>query len=140
VGQWENPEDRTAATIDRGEWKSYKVTYVDRSTTALFHGNLTKIGAGLFLDLTEARGADPGPLLMPVHGVFRLSIEDDTLSAAGLDYEWFTKAMALRKTGRLTLALDGRRNVVIAASTRDLRAWLARAPDEAFGAPTTFKR
>jgi len=140
VGQWENPEDRTAATIDRGEWKSYKVTYVDRSTTTVFHGDLTKIGAALFLDLTQARGADPGPFLIPVHGVYRVSLEGDRLSATGLDYEWFTKAMARRKAGRLTLAFDGRRNVAIAASTPELRAWLARAPDEAFGIAMTFER
>lgn len=140
VGRWEDAEDRTAATIDRAEWRSYKIAYTDHSATTRFDGNLTKIGASLFLDLTEARGVDAGPYLVPVHGVYRIERTGETLSASALDYEWFTHAMALKKVGRLTVAIDGRRNVAIAASTNELRAWLAHAPDEAFGAPMTFTR
>jgi hypothetical protein len=140
LGQWENVDDRTSATIDRGEWRSYKVTYVNRSTTWAFAGNLTKMGDALFLDLTESRGADPGPYLVPVHGIYKIELGDDSLAAAPLEYGWFTQAMARRKLGRLTAALDGRRNVAISASTTELRAWLAHAPDGAFAAPMTFSR
>jgi len=140
VGQWENVEDRTSAAIDRGEWRSYKVTYVNRSTTTVLAGNLTRMGDALFLDVTESRGADPGPYLVPVHGIYKIELGDDSLSAAALDYGWFTQAMTLRKLGRLTAALDGRRNVAISASTSELRAWLAHAPDAAFAAPMTFSR
>ena len=140
VGQWENVEDRTAAAIERAEWRSYRVVFTDRATTLTFQSNATRIGGALFLDLTQARGVDAGPYLVPTHGIYRVELAGDTLSAAALDYEWFTQAMALRKVGRLAAALDSRRNIAIGASTTELRAWLARAPDEAFGAAMTFTR
>ena len=73
IGEWANTEDETSATIERAAWRSYKVTYADRFATRTFHGNLTKIGTSTFLDLTEVRGADAGPFLLPVHGVFRVT-------------------------------------------------------------------
>src|SRR5262249_1989765 len=115
-------------------------TYVNRSTTWSFAANLTKLGDALFLDLTESRGADPGPYLIPVHGIYEVDLREDALSIAALDYEWFTRAIALKKLGRLTVAFDGRRNVSISASTTELRSWLAHAPDAAFAAPMTFSR
>jgi len=140
VGQWENVEDRTSAAIDRSEWRAYRVAYTDRSTTTTFYGNLTQIDKVLFLDLTQARGLDSGPYLIPVHGVYRIAMSGDTLCASALDYGWFTQELELKKLGRLSVALDGRRNVALGASTTELREWLAHAPDEAFAAPMTFTR
>jgi len=137
VGQWQNADDRTSVSIERGEWRAYKVVYTERSTVIAFQGNLTRIGEALFLDLTQARGVDEGPYLVPVHGIYRVELEGDTLCASALDYEWFTHAMALKK---VTAALDSRRNVTLAASTLQLREWLAHAPDAAFAAPMTFTR
>lgn len=140
VGQWENGDDGARATIQRAEWRSYKVTYADRVSTRAFQGNLTTIGDARFLDLTEMRGVDPGPYLVPVHGVLRVTVDGDTLTAALLDYNWFTRAMGQKSLGRLTSAFDDRRNAVITAPTSELRRWLPRAPSEAFLAPMTFKR
>ena len=143
VGQWENTDDGAKAVIDRGEWRSYKITYTDRFATRTFQSNLTKIGEAAFLDLTEMRGADPGPFLVPVHGVFRIVVRSNTLTASPLDYAWFMRAMAQKTTGNLgtlSLAIDDRRNIVMTAPTTEIRRWLARAPDAAFGAPVTFTR
>jgi len=140
IGTWVNPEDETSATIERGEWRSYKVAYTDRFSTRTFHGNLTKIGAATWLDLTEVRGADAGPFLLPVHGVFRVSAAGDALSVAPLDYGWFTRAIDQKSTGRLIATLDDRRNVVIASSTAELRRWLGSAPPEAVSTSTTYRR
>lgn len=140
VGQWTNAEDGTEAAIERGEWRSYKVTYIDRFATRMFQGNLTKIGTAAVLDLTEMRGADPGPYLVPVHGIFRVEVSGDTLRSTPLDYAWFTRAMAQKTIGRLAVALDDRRNVIVASTTSELRRWLARPPDEAFAPAMTFKR
>jgi hypothetical protein len=140
LGQWENAEDGTRATVERGEWRSYKITYVDRSTTRVFQGNLTKIGSSTFLDLTEMRGADPGPYLVPVHGLARVSIAADTVTGALLDYDRFMRAMSRKTLGRLSAAVDDRRNAVITAPTADIRRWLAQPPPDAFGAPATFTR
>jgi hypothetical protein len=140
LGQWENAEDGTRATIERGEWRSYKITFVDRTATRVFQGNLTKIGASRFLDLTEMRGADPGPLLVPVHGIARVTVRDAALDVALLDYDWFTRAISRKSLGRLSTAADDRRNVVITATTGEVKRWLARTPADAFAAPATFTR
>jgi hypothetical protein len=140
VGTWMNAEDETSATIERGEWRSYKIAYTDRFSTRHFHGNLTKTGALAWLDLTEPRGTDDGPFLLPVHAVFRVSVAGDVLSVASLDYGWFTRAIDKKTTGRLIATFDDRRNVVISSSTADLRRWLAAAPDVAVSTPIVYKR
>jgi len=140
LGQWENPDDGAKAAIERGEWRSYKVTFTDRFSTRSFQGNLTKLGGTSFLDVTEMRGADPGPFLVPVHGIVRLTLARDTLTAALLDYDWLTRAMTARSLGRPAAAMDDRRNAVVTAPTSELRRWLLRAPADAFEAPSTFTR
>ena len=140
IGSWENAEDGTRATIERGEWRSYKVTYTDRSSSWSFQGNLTKIGAATFLDLTEMRGTDPGPYLVPVHGIVRVSLTDKTLTGALLDYDRFMRAIVQKSLGKLTAAIDDRRNVAITAPTTELRRWLTQPPADAFAAAATFTR
>ena len=140
VGTWINAEDQTRATIDRGEWRSYKVTYTDRFASRALQGNLTAIGGVSFLDLTEQRGADPGPFLVPVHGVFRIDVAGDTLTVTPFDYNWFARALTDRTLVRLAAAFDDRRNALVVSSTADFRRWLARTPQDAFAAPMTFAR
>ena len=140
VGTWVNTEDETSVAIERAEWRSYKVAYTDRFATRTFHGNLTQIGAATYLDLTEPRGEDAGPFLLPVHGVFRVNVAGDTLSAAPLDYGWFTRGIERKTINRLIVSLDDRRNVVISSSTAELRRWLAGAPAEAIATATAYRR
>lgn len=140
LGQWENVEDGTRATVERGEWRSYTITFVNRTATRVFQANLTKIGASSFLDLTEMRGADPGPLLVPVHAIARIIIKSGELDVALLDYDWFMRAMSRKMLGRLTTAVDDRRNAVITAATSEVKRWLAQTPAGAFAAPATFTR
>jgi hypothetical protein len=140
LGQWENSDDSERATIERGEWRSYRITYTDRTATRVFQGNLTKVGVATLLDVTEMRGADPGPLLVPVHGLVRVSIVGDTLTAARLDYDWFIRARMHKAVGLPASAVDDRRNAVITAPTGELRRWLLKVPAEAFDAPATFTR
>jgi hypothetical protein len=140
VGTWVNPEDETSATIERAEWRSYKVAYTDRFATRTFHGNLTRIGVATYLDLTEPRGHDDGPFLLPVHGVFRVDVSGDTLSVSPLDYRWFTRAIEQKTIDRLSATLDDRRNVVISSSTADLRKWLTIGRAEAIATATSYRR
>jgi hypothetical protein len=140
IGQWENADDQTSATIEQAQWRSYKITYTDRFTTRTFQGNLTKVGTGRYLDLTEVRGTDFGPYLVPVHGLFRVTLDGDTLAAADLDYEWWTAALKAKTLGRLGVSIDDRRNVVVSSTTSELRQWLQRSPASAFGAAMTFTR
>jgi hypothetical protein len=57
-----------------------------------------------------------------------------------LDYEWLMRAITQKTLAGLAAAVDDRRNAVVTAPTDELRRWLPRAPDGAFGAPMTFKR
>jgi hypothetical protein len=140
LGQWENAEDGERATIERGEWRSYRISYSDRSSTRLFQGNLTRAGAALVLDLTEMRGTDPGPYLVPVHGILRVTLEGHTLIVARLDYDRFMGTRTQKGSGLPASAVDDRRNAVITVPTRELRRWLGAAPADAFGEPSTFVR
>lgn len=140
LGRWENAEDEVSVVIERAEWQSYKVTYTDRFAAYAFHGNLTRIGAELVLDLSEPTGADSPPSLIPIHALYRVAVDGDTLTASALDYDWFSRAAALRTLGPLAVAMDDRRNLIVTAPTSAIRAWLARAPGDAFGAPMTFAR
>jgi len=140
LGQWENAEDGERAAIERGEWRSYRITYTDRTATRVFQGNLTKVGVAMLLDVTEMRGADPGPLLVPVHGLIRVTIAGDTLTAARLNYDRFIRARTQKAIGLPPSAVDDRRNAVITAPTGELRQWLAKVPADAFEAPATFTR
>jgi len=140
LGVWTNTDDQTQATVERGEWRSYRITYKDRFASRPLQGNITRIGDATYLDLTEQRGSDPGPYLVPVHGLIRITLHGDTLEASLFDYTWFSRAVEQKTLARLTAAFDDRRNAVIAATTADLRRWLAHAPDDAVAAPMTFKR
>jgi hypothetical protein len=140
LGQWENADDQTRLTIERGEWRSYRIAYTERGSTRTLNANLTTIGDALFADVTEMRGADPGPYLIPVHGIFRVTLHDDELAIVPLDFDWFTRAVTDKRRGLPALAIDDRRNVIMTAPTAELRRWLARAPDAAFSAPMTFTR
>ena len=92
------------------------------------------------LDLSEATGSESPPSLIPVHALYRVAVNGDTLTASALDYDWFSRAAEGRTLGRLAVAMDGRRNEIITAPTGEIRAWLARAPADAFAAPMTFSR
>lgn len=140
VGQWENADDQTSVTIEPAQWRSYKITLTDRTSTHTYQGNLTRIGGTTFMDVTEVRGTDFGPYLVPVHGIIRVKVDGDTLTGADLRYDWFLQAMPRKTLGRLAAAIDDRRNVILSSTTAELRAWLARAPAEAFDAPTTLTR
>ncbi len=140
LGVWANTDDRTQATIERGEWRSYRVSYKDQFATHQLQGNLTTIGSATFLDLTEPRGLDAGPFLIPAHAIVRLARNGDTLSASLIDYRWLSQAMEKKTIGGLAAAFDDRRNAVLASPTADLRRWLTRVPEDAVAAPMTFTR
>ena len=140
LGQWENSEDQTSLTIERAQWRSYRITTTDRSSTHSYQGNLTTIGNSTFFDVTDARGNDYGPYLVPVHGIVRVKIDGDTLVGSDLHYDWFRRAMTRKTLGRLAAAVDDRRNIILSSTTAELRAWLARAPADAFDPPTTLTR
>ena len=125
IGRWERVEDRTLITVERGEWKSYKIAYPARSGPVVFTGYLTRVGESRVLDLTPAHSLDPASLLIPAHFAVRLQLIGETLTATGFDYDWFFKAAEQGRLPRLHPVIDGRKNVVLTADTAGLRAWFA---------------
>jgi hypothetical protein len=142
VGDWESAEDQTRIRVDRGEWKSYKVTYSPLSGPVVLTGFLTRIGEGRVLDLAPGRPLDSAALFVPAHIAVRVQVLGDTLTVTGLSYDWFLHETGQGRLTKLRPALDSRKNVVLTAETAALRAWLAaQARDgEMFGDATRFVR
>jgi len=65
--------DGYKATIERGECILQGHIH-RRFSTRSFQGISRKLGGTSFLDVTEMRGTDPGPYLVPVHGIVRLTL------------------------------------------------------------------
>jgi hypothetical protein len=126
VGRWESPDEGIEIRIERGDWRSYKVSYPVRGTPVVFTGFLTRIGDSRVLDLAPGHPPDPESLLIPAHLAVRLQLLGDTLTATGLDYDWFLRETDQgRLPSRLRGVLDSRKNVVLTADTAALRAWFA---------------
>ncbi len=127
LGRWESAEDKTLITVERGEWKSYKVSTPARSGPVVYTGYLTRVGESRVLDLAPAHSVDPASLLIPVHFAVRLQLLGDTLNATGFDYDWFFKEAEQGRLARVHPVLDSRKNVLLTADTAALRAWLTAA-------------
>jgi hypothetical protein len=142
VGTWLSDEDNVSVTFERAEWHSYHLMLDDGGKITRLSARLTRLGDNLLLlDLTPLDGTDIPPLQLSVHAVFRLTMAEDALSIASLDYDHF---YGMAKAGTLAggLVLDARQNAVLTAPTDDLRHWLlAHAGDEGlFAAPVSLKR
>jgi hypothetical protein len=141
LGSWASADDDLTVTFERGEWHSYHLTLEQRDDRYRLSARMTRIGAGLYLDVTPLDGTDMPALTLPVHGCLRVELIDESLSLAELDYEWFERQRGEAKPA-LPFVVDARRNVVITAGTTELRQWIAQhSPAEGvFAAPTTFTR
>lgn len=142
LGTWVGEEDKFSLTFERAEWHSYHLLMEeDGDKPVRLSARLTRIGAHLFLDVAPLDGTDIPPLLLPVHGAYRVSLEGNTLGLADLEYDVLEARVREGKAG-LPVVVDARKNLVITARTPDLRLWLeAHAEDEAlFGAPVRFTR
>lgn len=140
VGRWSDAEDKVEVTIERGEWRSYRVHYKHPVEEADFTGRLTVIGDTHFLDLMPAKGLDYGAVLIPAHLVLRVSRDGDRWQVSSLDYDGLRAAL---KNGRLsgrTATVDQRQYVVLTGSTEALRNWLRTRTEKDFDAPATFER
>jgi hypothetical protein len=124
LGRWRNVEDDVDLVLERDEWSTYGVTLRDRTGSQRFTGRLATIGGARYFDLTIHAGTDPGPALLPVHIIGRITLRDGSLLVELLDYDWFRGRL---KRGSLTIPalLDARDTVLIAASRAQLARWLS---------------
>jgi hypothetical protein len=141
VGTWASDEDTATLTFDRGEWHSYHITIVDGSKTSRFSARLTKLGDLQLLDVAPLDGTDVPDLVIPVHIIYKVAVDADTVSFSTLNYDRFYEMAKAGKTDA-GLVLDARKNAVLTASTPELRQWLqAHAGDDGlFDTPATLKR
>jgi len=140
VGVWEDTADGYKATIERGEWRSYKVTFTDRFSTRSFQGNLTKLGGTSFLDVTEMRGTDPGPYLVPVHGIRAPHPRPRYADGGAAGLRLAHAGDDRQSLGRPAAAMDDRRNASSRRPTSELRRWLLRAPPMRSRRPRRLRR
>ena len=141
LGTWIAGEDAMVVSFERAEWHSYHVTFEERDSRMRLSARLTRAGEQLYLDVSPLDGADVGPLLLPVHAIYRIGLDGDELSLAALNYERL-EPLARSGAAGLPMAIDARKTVVITATTEELRRWLVtHAGDEGqFAAPTIFRR
>jgi hypothetical protein len=143
IGSWQNADDNSALTIERGEWQSYRIHYSHPIERGDLTGYLTTIGTARYLDVMPARGEDRGAFLLPVHATLRVSLEGDRLEIAALSYDWFVDRLKTKAgVPGLTVVFDEKENALLVSPTAKVRAWIARQPAGGgmFGASATFTR
>jgi hypothetical protein len=140
VGSWKSEDEETTVQVEAAEWRSYKVTMATPKSTVTLSGHLTKIGSMDVLDLMPATGIDLATLSIAVHVIVRVHREGDVLTASAMDYEAARRAMP-RPFG-IPAVMDDRENVVITASTAQLRRLLSRETPgmDVFGAASILRR
>ncbi|MBK5296485.1 MAG: hypothetical protein JJE40_04940, partial [Vicinamibacteria bacterium] len=74
LGTWIAGDDDMSLSFERAEWHSYHVTLEERDDRTRLSARLTRVGEQLYLDLSPLDGADVAPLLLPVHGFYRLEL------------------------------------------------------------------
>ena len=125
LGTWEQQDDTGSLTVERGAWNAYDLAFRDSDETTRFTGHLTRIAGKLVLDATVATGVEKTPGTVQTHWPFLVDLKGDTLVLRALDYDWFKARLGQRALAPLAAAMDGEKNVVMAASTGNVRAWIA---------------
>lgn len=143
VGEWQNVDDASSMTIERGEWHSYTIEYTHTIEKGRLTGYLSTIGKGRYLDVMPARGEDHGSFLLPLHVVLRVALDGDRLELTPLSYDWFSDRLQKKvPIAGLNVVLDEKENALIASPTAAVRAWIGRQPagSPAFGPGAVFVR
>lgn len=142
LGVWDNEDDRVTLEVTKREWKSYGIVWRDGFGAQEFTGHLTRIGKNRIVDVTPANGVDRGALVIPAHGFCRIALDGDTLSVEPLDYDFLSAPAQRFLLPTAQSAMDERQNLVLTASTMNLRNWMQRQASRprVFGPAATFNR
>ena len=145
LGSWRDADDNVTVTVEKSDWRSYRIQYVHPTETGALTGYLFKQGAGVYLDLVAVRGKDFGSFVIPAHGLVRVSFgaEAREVTIAPLSFDWLAKGLADHTLSATLRPTKGERDQILLAGARsDLQAWLAARPatDPAFGPDAVFKK
>jgi hypothetical protein len=145
LGSWRDADDNVTVTVERSDWRSYRIQYTHPTETGTLTGYLFKQGATTYLDLAPVRGKDFGSFVVPAHGLVRVTLGTDPreVTVGPLSFDWFAKALAEQTLPASIRATKGERDqIVLAAGRVEFQAWLAARPadDPAFGPEATFRR
>ena len=124
LGRWQDAETGSVANIRAGEWKSYRVTFTDRTGTITLIAFETSIGTVRLLDLTLEGGLENSLILLPLHAICRIALAGDTLTITPIDYDRLVALGADNGRGPIRYTIDDRKNVVLTSDTTPLSSWL----------------
>ena len=143
LGTWRNDDDDVTVTVERSDWRAYRVRYEQTIESGTLTAYLFRAGDRTYVDLTPARGQDFGSFVVPVHAVLRVAIDGDELRVSALSYDWFDRTLRAGQVPAHLGAVRGEREqILLSAGRAVLEPWLAAmAPDDpAFGPATVFRR
>ncbi len=143
LGTWKNADDNVTVTVEKSDWRAFRIQYVHTIDTRVLTAYLFKVREAYFLDLSPLRGEDPGPFLLPAHTVVRLVFGAGEIRISPLDFDWFSRALEAKTLpAELRASLGERNQVVLAADRNALVRWLAARPenDPAFGDAAIFRK
>lgn len=138
LGVWNaDSTDGESWRFERAEDNAYRMTITENGKQpGLFEAHLVKLGEYLFLDLypEEPDGVNEFFIshVIPSHSIWRVAFTGDTLSLAGLNFEWLTQEL---EAGRLDLEYEEIKDMlVLTGEPRDLQIFVLKHPNEAFEA------
>lgn len=142
LGRWRSEEDRIELQVDRDGWGSYAVTWRDAAGEQRFTVRVTVIGSSRLFDATVPAGVDPGPALLPVHILGRVSLDGETLTLELVDYDWIAAHGRRGAIDGLAVTFADRDVALIVSPSDRLRAWFGRhgATPGLFAEVTTLRR
>jgi len=140
LGLWSVTSEDCTTTLDvKADSNEYrwKVTSEgkgcgsEKSETDYYEGKLFKLDDHKFVDLT-ARGEDVCKACIPVHWIFKIKIENSSLSLIPIDDKWLKKA---EKEKTVSLATSHDDPDTLTASPKELKEFCRRYADD----PDAFK-
>lgn len=139
VGTW-LLENANATLSINAQGAGYQILFISPNKSASYSARIVELGGRLFLDCwsTKPSGSDA----VPIHHIFRIVREKDTLRVAAADRK---KVHAVVGSNEETIAFanvdDGQKNVlVLTGTTVQLQAFFQRHESEIFLPAMKFTR
>ena len=136
LGSWgSDPSEGESWVFEQAEGNAYRMTVNEEGKEpGHIEAHLVKLGEYLFLDLypEEPDGINEFFIshVIPAHSIWRATITADTLSLAGLNYDWITQEV---EAGRLDVEHEKLEDLlVLTGEPRDLQILVLKHPHEAF--------